>query len=100
MSRPAKRLFSFAVIADTHVNEHEERSASPFETNARANGRARYAFAGLAALDPAPGFVVHLGDIVHPMPGLPVYAEAARRVKELSASLRGPSPRAGQPRRG
>lgn len=85
-----KRLFSFAVIADTHVNEHEERSASPFETNARANGRARYAFAELAALDPAPEFVVHLGDIVHPMPGLPVYAEAARRFKELSAALRAP----------
>lgn len=85
-----KRLFSFAVIADTHVNEHEERSASPFETNARANGRARYAFAELAALDPVPEFVVHLGDIVHPMPGLPVYAEAARRFKELSASLRVP----------
>ncbi len=35
-----KKLFTFAVVADTHVNEHEERSASPFETNARADGRA------------------------------------------------------------
>lgn len=35
-----KKLFTFAVVADTHVNEHEERSASPFETNARTNGRA------------------------------------------------------------
>jgi len=85
-----RRLFTFAVVADTHVNEHEERSASPFETNARANGRARYAMADIAALDPAPEFVVHLGDIVHPMPGLPVFGEAARRFKELAAPLRVP----------
>ena len=82
-----KKLFTFAVVADTHVNEHEERSASPFETNARANGRARYAMAEIAALDPAPEFVVHLGDIVHPMPGLPVFGEAARRFKEIAAPL-------------
>lgn len=85
-----KRLFTFAVVADTHVNEHEGRSASPFETNARANGRARYALAEIAALDPAPEFVVHLGDIVHPMPGLPVFGEAARRFKEIAAPLRVP----------
>lgn len=85
-----KRLFTFAVVADTHVNEHEERSTSPFETNARANGRARYAIAEIAALDPVPEFVVHLGDIVHPMPGLPVFGEAARRFKEIAAALRVP----------
>lgn len=85
-----RRLFSFAVVADTHVNEHEERSASPFAANAGANGRARYAIAEIAALDPAPEFVVHLGDIVHPMPGLPVFAEAARRFKEIASALRVP----------
>ncbi|MBK8065081.1 MAG: metallophosphoesterase [Betaproteobacteria bacterium] len=85
-----RKLFSFAVIADTHVNEHEAKSASPFETNARANGRARHAFAEIAALDPAPEFVVHLGDIVNPMPGLPVYADAAARFKDIVADLRVP----------
>lgn len=84
------KLFSFAVVADTHVNEHEERSASPFETNARANGRARHALAEIGALDPAPAFVVHLGDIVHPMPGLPVFGEAARRFKEIAAAIKVP----------
>lgn len=82
-----KRLFTFAVLADTHVNEHEDLSASPFATNAEANGRARHAIAEIAHLDPAPEFVVHLGDIVHPMPGLPVFAEAARRFKEIAAAL-------------
>ncbi|MFN0161975.1 MAG: metallophosphoesterase [Burkholderiales bacterium] len=85
-----KKLFTFAVVADTHVNEQEERSASPFETNARANGRARHAMAEIAALDPAPEFVVHLGDIVHPMPGVPGFGEAARRFKEIAAQLRAP----------
>jgi hypothetical protein len=82
-----KRLFTFAVLADTHVNEHEAQSASPFATNAEANGRARHAIAEIAHLDPAPEFVVHLGDIVHPMPGLPVFAEAARRFKEIATTL-------------
>lgn len=85
-----RKLFSFAVIADTHVNEHEAKSASPFATNARANARARHAFGEIAALDPAPEFVVHLGDIVNPMPGLPVYADAATRFKDIVAGLRVP----------
>ncbi len=86
--RPAgRRLFSFAVVADTHVNEREDGSMSPFATNALANGRARHVFAEFAALDPAPAFVVHLGDIVHPMPGVPAYAEAASRFRDLSAGL-------------
>ena len=86
--RPSgRRLFSFAVVADTHVNEREDGSMSPFATNARANGRARHVFAEFAALEPAPAFVVHLGDIVHPMPGVPAYAEAAGRFRELSAGL-------------
>jgi 3',5'-cyclic AMP phosphodiesterase CpdA len=85
-----RKLFSFAVVADTHVNEHEDKSASPYETNARANGRARYVISEIAALDPAPEFVVHLGDIVHPMPSLPVFAEAARRFKDIATALKVP----------
>lgn len=81
------RLFSFVVVADTHVNERETRSMSPFETNARANGRARYVLEEIAGLDPAPAFVVHLGDIVHPMPGVPAYAEAAQQFKAMAARL-------------
>ena len=86
--RPSgRRLFSFAVVADTHVNEREDGSMSPFATNAQANGRARHVFAEFAALDPVPAFAVHLGDIVHPMPGVPGYGEAARRFRDLSGDL-------------
>jgi predicted phosphodiesterase len=85
-----KRLFSFVVVADTHVNEHEDRSLSPFRTNALANGRARHVMHEIAALDPAPAFVVHLGDIVHPVPSLPAYSEAAARYKAIAAALQMP----------
>lgn len=85
-----QRLFTFAVIADTHVNEHEQQSTSPFSTNAMANARARFAFSDIAALDPPAEFVVHLGDIVHPMPGVPGAVEAARRFKEIASTLSAP----------
>lgn len=81
------RLFSFAVVADTHVNEDEHTCASPFATNARANARARHVFQDIAQLATAPDFVIHLGDIVHPVPGLPAFDEAARRFKEMAAVL-------------
>ena len=85
-----RRLFSFAVVADTHVNEHEARSSSPYQTNALANGRARHVMHEIAGLDPAPAFVVHLGDMVHPVPSLPTYAEAAARYKAITEVLRVP----------
>lgn len=85
-----RRLFSFAVVADTHVNEHEERSSSPYRTNALANGRARHVMHEIAGLHPAPAFVVHLGDMVHPVPSLPTYAEAAARYKAIAEVLRVP----------
>ena len=51
-------LFSIIVVADTHINEDEHVSTSPFETNHRANARARFVFEEIAAMDPPPKFVV------------------------------------------
>ena len=59
----ASPLFTFVVVADTHVNEEERMSTSPYETNHLSNPRARHVFTEIAAMDPAPRFVVHLGDI-------------------------------------
>lgn len=81
------RLFSFAVVADTHVNESEDSCASPFATNARANARARHVFADIARLDPAPAFAIHLGDIVHPVPSMPSFDEAADRFKAIAGQI-------------
>ncbi|MBD9417777.1 metallophosphoesterase [Achromobacter sp. ACM04] len=81
------RLFSFAVVADTHVNESEDTCASPFATNARANARARHVFADIANLDPAPAFTIHLGDIVHPVPSMPSFEVAADRFKAIAGQI-------------
>lgn len=41
-------------------------------------------------MDPAPKFVFHLGDIVHPVPSVPTFGEAVARFKEISSPLRMP----------
>ena len=79
--------FSFVVVADTHVNEAEDTSTSPFETNHLANPRARHVFAEIAAMRPRPSFVVHLGDIVHPVPSLPAFHDAVANFKAIASRL-------------
>lgn len=83
------RLFSFAVIADTHLNQGETTCNSPFEVNRLANGRLRHVVRDLNTRDVA--FVVNLGDLVHPVPAIPdLYAAAAERFQEQVAELRHP----------
>ena len=84
--RPSgKRLFKVALVADTHVNEKEDRSSSPYPANAKANPRTRHVFTWIGQKDAA--FVVHLGDIVHPVPELKAYVPAAENFKALAACL-------------
>lgn len=73
----SKRLFSFAVIADSHVNQGEEKSNSPFAVNRLANRRLRHVIHDLNQRDVVAVF--HLGDVVHPVPSLgESYADSAR----------------------
>ena len=83
------RLFSFAVISDTHVNPDEDVCNSPFPVNARANRRFRHVVADLNTRDIA--FVIHLGDLVHPVPeaGAP-YSAAARAYRRMRSDLKVP----------
>lgn len=83
------RLFTFAVVTDTHVNFGETECNSEFEINKRANGRMRHVVRDLNRRDLA--FIIHLGDVVHPVPALPeLYEQAAERFKEQVADLRHP----------
>ena len=82
--------YTFAVIADTHVNEVDVGGTSPYETNAYANQRARYAFEQIADIQSELAFVVHLGDIVHPVPGLPSFEQAVAEFKAISGCLKIP----------
>ena len=83
-------LISFAVVADTHINEVEVGGSSPYVTNAYANARARYVFEQISQIQDQIDFVVHLGDIVHPVPGLKGFLPAVQNFKELTKSLKVP----------
>ena len=80
-----RHLFTFAIIADSHMNEHETQSASPYECNKLANARSRRVMAEINRLNP--DFTIHLGDMVNPVPHLPSYASAAENFLELFSAL-------------
>ncbi|MEZ5908117.1 MAG: metallophosphoesterase [Hyphomicrobiaceae bacterium] len=79
------RLFTFAIISDTHVRPPGGDESSPFPVNLLANGRARQAVALIVAEKPELTF--HLGDMVHPMPSLPTFGPAAAEAKRILAPL-------------
>ncbi|MEM1199848.1 MAG: metallophosphoesterase [Pseudomonadota bacterium] len=78
-------LFTFAIITDTHIRPPSGDQSSPFPVNDLANGRARYAVASIARH--APAFTIHLGDMVHPLPHLPTYSEAAEEALRMFEPL-------------
>jgi len=78
-------LFRFAVIADSHVNPSEQDNISPFESHRLTNERLRHTVAMLNALEPA--FVVHVGDMIHPVPEAVSYPQAVRQFRDTMAEL-------------
>lgn len=82
-------MFTYAVVTDTHVNFGETECNSEFEINKGANGRLRHVVRDLNRRELA--FIIHLGDIVHPVPALPdLYELAADCFREQVAELRHP----------
>ena len=85
-----KRLFSFGLITDTHLNQGEDDCNSPFEVNRLANARMRHVVRDLNRRDLA--FVINIGDLLHPVPAVAdLYERAAdcflEQVKELRHTL-------------
>ena len=80
-------LFRFAVISDTHIRPSGE-SSSPWKTNLMTNDRARWATKKIDSYDP--DFVIHLGDIVHPVPHLPTYGSASSVANQIMDLIRAP----------
>ncbi|MBQ4825756.1 metallophosphoesterase [Leisingera sp. HS039] len=80
------KLGCFAVISDTHVNPEEDRCNSPFPVNKRANRRFRHV---IRDLNQQPiDFVVHTGDLVHPVPEAgPAYSQAAEVYRSITTEL-------------
>ncbi|MCH8883510.1 MAG: metallophosphoesterase [SAR324 cluster bacterium] len=83
-----RHRFTFAVVADSHMNPRDDRTSSPWVTNRLANDRTRHVVHQLNRQQPA--FVIHLGDMIHPVPVLPSYAPAAERFHRLLAGLNAP----------
>ena len=81
------RLFTFAVIADSHVTEAEATAIGGYDIDTVKLGaaRSRYVVDQLNTL--APDFVVHLGDITHPGPGTPAYEDSADRFHKIYQNL-------------
>jgi 3',5'-cyclic AMP phosphodiesterase CpdA len=67
------------------VNEDENFSASPYPANAEANRRARYVFAQINRINPR--LVLHLGDMINPVPELPSFAASAANFNAIAADL-------------
>ena len=80
-------VFRYAIISDTHIRPSGE-SSSPWKTNLQTNDRARWVAHTINAH--SPDFIVHLGDIVHPVPHLPTYGSASKVAREIMGSLEAP----------
>lgn len=78
-------LFTFAVITDTHLKLSEGAEKMLWSTHHLANLRSRFVLQELKRV--RPDFVVHLGDIIHPVPGLPEYASTAELFHQIFGEL-------------
>ena len=83
-------LFTFAVIADTHVTEEEAEAIGGYDVDTVKLGAARSAYVVRELNRLAPDFVVHLGDITHPEPGTPAYEDSAQRFHTVYEALECP----------
>ncbi len=80
-----ERQFRFAVISDTHFRLPSGSDEGGYDSNRQASPRNRLVVECLNRL--GTDFVIHLGDIVHPIPLLPGHAEAVRVARDIFAEL-------------
>jgi UDP-2,3-diacylglucosamine pyrophosphatase LpxH len=78
-----RRLFAFAVVADSHLEPEPAGLAWP-----RSNARNRSVVDWLAPMRPR--FVLHLGDIVHPVPEAPGHDSTLELAERLFGRLQVP----------
>jgi len=73
--------FRFAVIADSHC----EPGPNGASAECRSNSRTRRIVAAINRIRPE--FVIHLGDVVHPVPALPTFQPAALAANGIIGQL-------------
>lgn len=79
-------LFSFGIITDTHIRAPGGDLSTVFPVNTKANNRARYAVDLLGKEEH--DFVIHLGDVVHPLPNMNSYFPAVQEAHKILAPLK------------
>jgi len=85
--RHPEPLFRYAIVSDTHIRPPDE-SSSPWKTNLLTNDRARWVAEQVNSHQP--DLVIHLGDVVHPVPHLPTYGSASKVAKEIMSRIEAP----------
>lgn len=83
-----RRLFRYAVVADSHLNPRDAGNTSPWQTNHLANPRNQVVVAAINKLSPS--FTIHVGDVVHPLPHTTDYDGAADFAVGLYQGLEAP----------
>jgi 3',5'-cyclic AMP phosphodiesterase CpdA len=78
-----KLLFKFAIITDTHIRLPEDTWLTPWKGQSEAIARARLAVQQIALARPQ--FVLHLGDVVQPVPHIPSHARTSKLASEIFA---------------
>ncbi|MDE1567515.1 metallophosphoesterase family protein [Aquabacter sp. P-9] len=81
MPSPETLLFSFALVGDTHVKPESGDQSAPWKVNEKATSRARFIAREIARYEPK--FVIHLGDLVHPVPELPTFDAAVALMQDV-----------------
>lgn len=78
-------LFTYAILTDTHIKPKGGDESSPYQVNLLSEDRSRMIVGMLNRL--SPDFVIHLGDITHPVPTLPTYDSGMQLAKDIFSGL-------------
>ncbi|MFX0199052.1 MAG: metallophosphoesterase family protein [Candidatus Hodarchaeota archaeon] len=79
--------FTFAVLADSHIRLQMGNGYDVYPSNQFANARNRYVVDKINQFNPE--FVIHLGDVVYPIPALPTHENAVQLAQNLYQHLKG-----------
>jgi len=80
------KAFTFAVLADSHIRLQTGNDYDFYPSNQIANARNYYVVAKINQLNPE--FVIHLGDVVYPIPELQTYENAVQLAQNLYQRLK------------
>ncbi len=88
MSNPKpshKYLFQFAVISDTHIRLPEASNEGGYLSNRLSIERAENTVQCVNKLNP--DFVLHLGDLVHPIPALSLHQKTVKKARQIFSAI-------------